>query len=79
MQPVLRYSVCYDIYDISVSSDTILFSQERIVSKDLADLFSGCSKMIVFAATVGIEADRLIHRYSKLMPSKALLFQAIGA
>lgn len=39
----------------------------------------GCANITVFAATVGIEIDRLIHRYSSVSTAKALLFQAIGA
>ena len=34
---------------------------------------------VVFAATIGLELDRLIARYSRLQPVKALMFQAIGA
>jgi cobalamin-dependent methionine synthase I len=34
---------------------------------------------VVFAATVGLEPDRLIARYGRLRPTKALLVQAIGA
>ena len=34
---------------------------------------------LVFAATVGIEIDRLILRYEEISPAKALLFQGIGA
>ena len=34
---------------------------------------------ILFAATVGVEIDRLIGKYGRLSPTKALLFQAIGA
>lgn len=35
--------------------------------------------VLVFAATVGLDGDRLIARYSKIKPSKAICFQAIGA
>ena len=34
---------------------------------------------LVFAATVGIEIDRLILRYEEISPAKALLLQGIGA
>lgn len=39
----------------------------------------GCERAIVFAATVGVGIDRLIARYSRLSPVKALVFQALGA
>lgn len=35
--------------------------------------------MIIFAATIGVGVDRLISKYSRLSPTKALCFQAIGA
>ena len=38
----------------------------------------GCDSVIIFAATVGIGIDRLVHKYSKLSPAKALIFQSIG-
>ena len=39
----------------------------------------GCKRAVVFAATVGIGLDRLIAKYGRLSPSKALMLQAIGA
>ena len=40
---------------------------------------SDCEEIILFAATVGLGIDRLIHRYASVSTAKALLFQAIGA
>ncbi len=48
-------------------------------SKDLAKNLSGCHSILVFAATIGLGIDRLITKYSKISPVKALCFQAIGA
>ncbi|MBQ2880040.1 MAG: Vitamin B12 dependent methionine synthase activation subunit, partial [Anaerotignum sp.] len=39
----------------------------------------GCNSALVFGATIGIEIDRLISKYGRISPSKALFFQAIGA
>ncbi len=38
-----------------------------------------CEKIVLFAATVGLEIDRLVNRYASVSTAKALLFQAIGA
>ena len=46
-----------------------------MLSKNLKD----CSSVIVFAATIGVEIDRLIAKYGRISPSKALVIQAIGA
>ncbi len=35
-----------------------------------------CEQVILFAATLGTEADSLIRRYSKLQMSKAVTMQA---
>ena len=43
-----------------------------------ADSFSKAERFIVFVATIGIEMDRLMMKYAKLSPIKALLFQALG-
>ncbi len=48
-------------------------------SKGLARVISGSDEIIVFAATVGIEFDRVINRFKKVAPSKALILQALGA
>ena len=34
---------------------------------------------MIFAATIGVEIDRLITKYSRLSPAKAFCCQAIGA
>ena len=45
----------------------------------LAQPLHGCQELYIFAATVGLGLDRLIGKYSRLAPAKALFFQAIGA
>lgn len=80
----LTYRVCYETFDIDVPSADSDFIEIDLgfctcKSKGLVTNLAGCHKAIVFGATVGIELDRLIARYSRLSPSKALCFQAIGA
>lgn len=48
------------------------------LGEDLCRHLSGCSKAVLFAATLGIGLDRLIVRYGKTSPAKALLLQAVG-
>ena len=47
-------------------------------SKSLALNLQKCEEIILFAATVGLEMDRLIAR-SRLSPVRHLMMQAIGA
>lgn len=75
----LTYKVCYCEVPISVEGDNIDFGFSAVKSSKLGKNLSKSSSAVLFAATVGIELDRLIARYSKLSPAKAFMLQAIGA
>ena len=47
------------------------------LEKLLKNLY-GCKEVIIFAATLGAQFDRLLLRYSKVSPAKAVIFEAIG-
>ncbi len=66
---IFSNKVCYGVFDYSGKSE----------SKALEKNLEGCKKVILFAATVGIAIDRMIMKYSKISPAKALMIQAIGA
>lgn len=70
VQDKLTYKVCYGHFPISFI---------EIKSEKLAKNLSGCDSFVLFGATIGIEIDRLIAKYGKTAPSKALILQAIGA
>lgn len=77
--PVLRYSVCYTETEIKTTNNGIVsFAGSDFYSSALLHNLNGCCKAIVFSATIGIGIDRLITRYSRISPSKAFCFQAIG-
>ena len=75
----LRYSLCYAEFSVSAKGEELDLGFAKVTSKDLAKNLSGCQRILVFAATVGIDVDRLISRYSHTSPSRALVYQAIGA
>lgn len=50
-------------------------ARSRNLSKNLKD----CSKIIVFAATLGAGVDLLLHKYNKLQMSRAVVLQAASA
>lgn len=75
----LSYQICYLELPVVVEGETCDFSCLQVVSKDLARNLKNRDKVILFAATIGVEMDRLIGKYSRLSPTKALLMQAIGA
>lgn len=76
---ILEYKVCYAVLPVEIDGNIITLPCGRIESKNLAKNLSDCGRSIVFAATIGIGIDRLISKYSRLSPSKALCLQAIGA
>lgn len=76
---VLTYKLCHSTFDLTIDGDKCDFGVFRFSSKNLARNLYGCSSAVVFAATVGVGFDRLISRYGRISPSKALMFQAIGA
>ncbi len=73
------YKICYCEFDIKITDGKIDLGFMSISSEKLKNNLNGCEKIILFAATIGTEIDRLIKRYSTLSPAKALIFQAIGA
>lgn len=75
----LSYKVCYRELPLTISGDVCDFGVFSVNSKDLANNLSGCERVILFGATIGVETDRLIAKYSHISPSKALMLQAIGA
>ena len=75
----LRYSVCWQEIPVSVTGNVVKLGFAAPESASLAARLTGCDRAVLFAATVGLELDRLIARYSRLQPVKGLIFQAIGA
>lgn len=76
----LRYDAVYATFDIVRDGDgTIDLGFARVKSRDLSKCLEGCNGIILMAATVGLEIDRLIAKYGKIKPSLALCIQALGA
>ena len=75
----LTYKVCYCELSVKTSNDICNFDVFSVKSQNLATNLKGCNKVIIMGATVGIALDRLIAKYSRISPAKALLLQALGA
>lgn len=75
----LSYKVCYGHFPVSVKGNMADLSFMETESESLAKNLARCRSIILFGATMGIEIDRLISRYGRISPSRALVFQAIGA
>lgn len=74
----LDFKVCYDEFSVNIDNSICDFGSFAFKSDSLAKNLENCKKVIIFAATIGVEIDRLIIKYSNIAPSKALIFQAIG-
>lgn len=75
----LSYKVCWDRFLVKKEGASLDFGFTKVDSAGLAKNLEGCGEIILFAATIGLEIDRAIRRYTRLSPAKALFFQAIGA
>lgn len=75
----LTYKVCYCEISVKTEDGICNFGVFKTRSKNLSLNLKDCKSSILFAATVGVEIDRLIAKYSRISPSRALIFQAIGA
>ncbi len=73
------YSVCYAELPFVTNGKLCDFSAFCVESEKLSKCLGGSSRVLLFAATVGVGIDRLIAKYSRLSPSKALMLGALGA
>ena len=71
--PRLQYRVAYLELPLPL---TCFAPEARAV---IEERVTGCHSVMLFAATVGVEMDRLIARYSRTQPSKSLLLDALGS
>lgn len=78
-EKVISCRVCYRIFDIQTENEQLNLGFTKVKSTSLAKNLTDCKGIILFAATIGIEIDRLIQKYSRISPSKAVIMQAIGA
>lgn len=66
-------------FPLTAGDGEVSFAGINIKSAALARNLKGCDEVIVFAATLGAEADRLLKKYLALDMPKAVVFQATAA
>ena len=76
--PVLSYRVCWTEVPVTVRGNVCDFGSFQLASRRLATHLNGCSRAVIFAATIGLEMDRLIAKYGRLSPAMGLMLQAVG-
>ena len=75
---ILHGKTCYCVLSQQDIREICPLKQAIEGSEDLRHLLEGCSQIVVMAATIGVGIDRLMTKYGKIAPSKALMFHAIG-
>ena len=63
----------------SAVTDILQIEDMVIQSRNLYRNLKGCEKVVLFAATLGLEADRLIARKTAVRMSEAVIYQAAAA
>lgn len=73
---VFSYRVCYRVLPKTEFLRLVQGARESVL---VCERLKNADEALLFTATVGLGIDRLIARYASVSPSKALLFQAVGA
>lgn len=78
-EKLLAPALCYRIFEVNVEDGVCAFGDFSVKSSDLLVNLKNCKKAVIFCATIGAAFDRLLIKYSRLSPARALIFQSIGA
>lgn len=70
---------CFAAFPVVVSGNVCRFGEWQVTSDSLARVLADCCEAVVFVATIGVEMDRLIAKYSRVSPARAVMLQALGA
>lgn len=80
---VIKPKNIYKVFNSKISGNQVILEESCrtliFESQNLADNLAQCSSVILLAATLGIEADKLLQRYEILHMTKAAIAQACGA
>ena len=70
----------YRRFPLNITDDNYIEAAGiRVKSNSLAKNLKDCSEVILFAATLGTDVDRMLNRYLKLDITRAAVFQAVAA
>ena len=78
-QGQLSYQACCLETPLGLEGENCRLNGIRVQSRALSRHLAGCRGALLMGATVGVGLDRLIARYGKIAPSRALMLQALGA
>ena len=78
-EAVLRYETCYCFFPLAKLDGRLSLGFAETDSKTAMRALEGCDGILLLAATLGHGFDRLLAKYTRLSPARALLLQAVGA
>ncbi len=79
---VLKFAVPASVYKrfpLKIDGNLIKIENLEFYSKSLSKNLADCTEVILFAATLGLEVDRILAKYSKINVSRAVVFQSTAA
>ena len=79
LQKIIVPQAVYAEFDIQIDGELISFSDIQIKSRYLTMNLKNCSKVILFASTIGPQVDARIRRAQLQGTVDAAIFQAAGA
>ncbi len=74
---VISCRAVYREYEITKEAETLDLGFAKVCSRDLEKNLCGCTKIILLAATLGSESDRLLNKYSRISPARAVVLDAV--
>lgn len=78
-EEVITYRVAYREVAVIKEGDGMTVGGIGVSSRALTEALGGADRALLLAATLGAGLDRLLLRYGRTSPARALLLQAIGA
>ena len=79
LERVITAKCCYVRMPVVFGENTLNIGFGEIQSKALSKNLDECSEAFIFAATIGIGADRLIMKYERTSPAKAVMIDALAS
>lgn len=75
----MKRTVVYRELPIEIDGDVCRFASISVRSASLAKAMNKAERVVFMATTLGLEVDRLIAKYSKISPSRALIIDSVAS
>jgi len=79
LENIISAKCCYTRVPVILNAKTVNLGFGDIQSNALCKNLEGCIEAWLFAATIGIDVDRLILRQSKTSPTKSMICDALAS